>query len=47
VVRMILYDIIVDVRSLLTPLWPRLNVYVGHNVLPYWIILPSYAELSI
>ena len=32
-VRMILDNIIVDVRSLLTPLRPRLNVYISHLTL--------------
>ena len=34
-IRMIFYHIIVNVRSLLTPLWPRLNVNVRRCTLQY------------
>jgi hypothetical protein len=37
VVRMILYNIVVNVRALRPPLWPRLNVNICHLRLPSWI----------
>jgi hypothetical protein len=35
VVRVILYDAIVDVRAVRPPLRPRLDVHIGHIRLPY------------